>query len=226
MSSSDSPGSLQLCYHHQRMENKSVLLPMESRQYRQAYRKQQQSHGSVQDTNSPPTSGGTPGCSSDESQPDIDLDCVPTEELNSDQKRYRRIQANKRERKRMHTVNEAFDDLRDLVPTYPSNRKLSKIETLRLACAYIQDLAKLLSESTAVHGEDVNLHHCEAGFIPSTATTLQHSTSNSYPAAVAASNTMKTEFVTSTEFNSCNFQHYRVPLSYVSNIAIIVYFTN
>ena len=60
------------------------------------------------------------------------------------QNKMKRVAANSRERKRMHTVNSAFDQLRELVPTYPSNRKLSKIDTLRLACTYIQDLVSLL----------------------------------------------------------------------------------
>lgn len=67
----------------------------------------------------------------------------------------KRVAANSRERKRMHTVNSAFDQLRELVPTYPSNRKLSKIDTLRLACTYIQDLVSLLHNTQGIQGEDV-----------------------------------------------------------------------
>lgn len=70
----------------------------------------------------------------------------------------KRVAANSRERKRMHTVNSAFDQLRELVPTYPSNRKLSKIDTLRLACTYIQDLVSLLHNSQSIQGEDVLYH--------------------------------------------------------------------
>lgn len=70
----------------------------------------------------------------------------------------KRIAANSRERKRMHTVNSAFDQLRELVPTYPSNRKLSKIDTLRLACTYIQDLVSLLHNTQGIQGEDVLYH--------------------------------------------------------------------
>ena len=154
-----------------------------------------------------PTSIGTP-CSSDESQPDLE-DTLSNEERvpSGEQKKYRRVQANNRERKRMHTVNAAFDDLRDLVPTYPSNRKLSKIETLRLACAYIEDLAQLLRDTTVVRGQDVNLQYCE-GFMP--------------PAAIPSYSSVKSEF-TPPEYNSCSFQHYRVPLSYVS---LNYYFNN
>lgn len=91
--------------------------------------------------------------------------CTSSDESNGEyengenvvQKKIKRIAANKRERKRMHTVNSAFDQLRELVPTYPSNRKLSKIDTLRLACTYIQDLVSLLHNSHAIQGEDVQL---------------------------------------------------------------------
>lgn len=72
--------------------------------------------------------------------------------------RNKRLQANCRERKRMHTVNSAFDQLRELVPTYPSNRKLSKIDTLRLACTYIQDLVSVLHQTRAMqslHGDEL-----------------------------------------------------------------------
>jgi hypothetical protein len=49
--------------------------------------------------------------------------------------------ANMRERDRTLSVNSAFNTLRDLIPTEPLDRKLSKIETLRLATSYIQHLA-------------------------------------------------------------------------------------
>lgn len=70
------------------------------------------------------------------------------------QKRQRRCAANMRERNRMHVVNFAFDRLREVVPSYPANRKLSKIETLRMACSYIQELTNLLKSSTVVQGTD------------------------------------------------------------------------
>ena len=56
-----------------------------------------------------------------------------------------RIIANMRERDRTQSVNSAFSSLRDLIPTEPLDRKLSKIETLRLATSYIQHLAVQLN---------------------------------------------------------------------------------
>lgn len=52
--------------------------------------------------------------------------------------------ANARERDRTHSVNSAFITLRTLIPTEPANRKLSKIETLRLATSYIAHLNTVL----------------------------------------------------------------------------------
>ncbi|KAL3270778.1 hypothetical protein HHI36_021303 [Cryptolaemus montrouzieri] len=55
-----------------------------------------------------------------------------------------RNQANARERDRTHSVNTAFTILRTLIPTEPKDRKLSKIETLRLASSYISHLGTQL----------------------------------------------------------------------------------
>lgn len=52
--------------------------------------------------------------------------------------------ANARERDRTNSVNTAFTALRTLIPTEPVDRKLSKIETLRLASSYIAHLANVL----------------------------------------------------------------------------------
>ena len=55
----------------------------------------------------------------------------------------RRMEANARERDRTMSVNTAFAMLRSLIPTEPKNRKLSKIEILRLASSYINHLNNL-----------------------------------------------------------------------------------
>lgn len=52
--------------------------------------------------------------------------------------------ANQRERDRTHSVNSAFGQLRGLIPTEPIDRKLSKIEILRLAGSYINHLHSVL----------------------------------------------------------------------------------
>ena len=55
--------------------------------------------------------------------------------------------ANVRERQRTESLNEAFEKLRKIVPTLPSD-KLSKIQTLKLATDYIQFLYELLGDSS------------------------------------------------------------------------------
>jgi len=115
---------------------------------------------------------GSASTSSDES------DASEVDNLTVEQKKLKRVAANSRERKRMHTVNGAFDQLRELVPTYPSNRKLSKIDTLRLACSYITDLTSLLRNPAVVHGDDVQLfHQLHEGYMHGSA----FSPSSSYP---------------------------------------------
>uniref|UniRef100_A0A673AMN5 Neuronal differentiation 6a n=1 Tax=Sphaeramia orbicularis TaxID=375764 RepID=A0A673AMN5_9TELE len=61
-----------------------------------------------------------------------------------DRVRLRRIEANARERNRMHGLNKALDSLRKVVPCCSKTSKLSKIETLRLAKNYIWALSQIL----------------------------------------------------------------------------------
>lgn len=53
--------------------------------------------------------------------------------------------ANIRERRRMFNLNEAFDKLRRKVPTFAYEKRLSRIETLRLAITYISFMSELLN---------------------------------------------------------------------------------
>ncbi|CAB1350612.1 unnamed protein product [Coregonus sp. 'balchen'] len=57
------------------------------------------------------------------------------------------IAANVRERKRMFSLTEAFDELRRKVPTFVYEKRLSRIETLRLAIAYISFMTDLLGNT-------------------------------------------------------------------------------
>lgn len=59
-------------------------------------------------------------------------------------KRKRRLAANARERKRMRGLNEAFDRLRQHLPSLGEDRQLSKHETLQMAQTYITALCDLL----------------------------------------------------------------------------------
>ena len=56
----------------------------------------------------------------------------------------RRLAANARERRRMESLNVAFDKLREVVPSFGEDTKLSKYETLQMAQTYINALKDLL----------------------------------------------------------------------------------
>ncbi len=58
-----------------------------------------------------------------------------------------RVMANVRERQRTQSLNDAFSQLRKIIPTLPSD-KLSKIQTLKLACRYIDFLYQVRSSET------------------------------------------------------------------------------
>ena len=60
----------------------------------------------------------------------------------------RRSSANKKERRRTQSINNAFAELRECIPNVPADTKLSKIKTLRLATSYIAYLMDVL------HGDD------------------------------------------------------------------------
>ena len=53
-------------------------------------------------------------------------------------KKVRRAKANDRERMRMQTLNQALEKLRVVLPAFPDETKLTKIETLRFANNYIR----------------------------------------------------------------------------------------
>lgn len=59
-------------------------------------------------------------------------------------KKKRRVAANARERRRMQSLNDAFDKLRRYLPSIGDDRQLSKHETLQMAQSYINELCELL----------------------------------------------------------------------------------
>ncbi|XP_034937456.1 class A basic helix-loop-helix protein 15-like [Chelonus insularis] len=64
--------------------------------------------------------------------------CTPRE------KTLRRLESNERERMRMHSLNNAFQSLREVIPHVSKERRLSKIETLTLAKNYIVALTDVI----------------------------------------------------------------------------------
>lgn len=90
-------------------------------------------------------------------------DKKPREQRNyKNMTRERRIEANARERTRVHTISAAFDTLRRAVPSYSHNQKLSKLSVLRIACAYIAALSTAMDPeaelSTAVEAVTQTIH--------------------------------------------------------------------
>lgn len=63
----------------------------------------------------------------------------------------KRVTANKKERRRTQSINNAFADLRQRIPQIPQDTKLSKIKTLKLATDYIEYLMKVLQENDPTH---------------------------------------------------------------------------
>ena len=57
--------------------------------------------------------------------------------------------ANLRERRRMQSINEAYEELRHHIPVEPYERRLSKVDTLKTAMKYIAFLAEVLSNDTS-----------------------------------------------------------------------------
>lgn len=98
--------------------------------------------------------------------------------------------ANVRERKRMQNLNKAFDSLRNNVPTFTYEKRLSRIETLRLAIMYIQFMSETLSQpKSSQHPNNKNrilnpyTSNCTALSCPindanSNRRTIEHSASN------------------------------------------------
>ncbi|KAJ8937401.1 hypothetical protein NQ314_011887, partial [Rhamnusium bicolor] len=64
----------------------------------------------------------------------------------------RRSTANKKERRRTQSINNAYADLKDCIPNVPADTKLSKIKTLRLATSYISYLTRALETDDPAGG--------------------------------------------------------------------------
>ncbi|XP_038819181.1 pancreas transcription factor 1 subunit alpha-like [Salvelinus namaycush] len=62
--------------------------------------------------------------------------------------------ANIRERRRMQSINDAFEGLRSHIPTLPYEKRLSKVDTLRLAIGYINFLAELVQSDMRIRNSN------------------------------------------------------------------------
>lgn len=62
---------------------------------------------------------------------------------------------NERERNRVRMVNDGFSCLRQHIPYFPDKKKLSKVETLRCAVAYIKHLQDLITEHDSMSAKSL-----------------------------------------------------------------------
>lgn len=62
--------------------------------------------------------------------------------------------ANMRERRRMASINDAFEGLRAHIPTMPYEKRLSKVDTLRLAIGYITFLSDMVETNPSLQTGD------------------------------------------------------------------------
>lgn len=74
--------------------------------------------------------------------------------------RERRIEANARERTRVHTISAAYETLRKSIPAYSNTQKLSKLSVLRVACSYILTLSRMAGEDYSHDGSKPSIAEC------------------------------------------------------------------
>ncbi len=73
--------------------------------------------------------------------------------FNSNQTTEQRRAANMRERRRMQSINDAFEKLRTQLPTLPYEKKISKVDTLKMAIGYINFLTETLNNDTRYNSQ-------------------------------------------------------------------------
>ena len=76
-----------------------------------------------------------------------------------------------------------FDHLRSLIPCYPPDKKLTKIETLRLAIMYINDLSEIVGKPEVDASPDISL----GSSLTASNTSLAHSCSVPSPGSQGSS---------------------------------------
>lgn len=96
----------------------------------------------------------------------ITTNCLSPKSKATNQRNYknmtreRRIEANARERTRVHTISAAFDTLRQSIPSYSNTQKLSKLSVLRVACAYILTLGRMAGDDYSADQSQPSLSSC------------------------------------------------------------------
>lgn len=97
----------------------------------------------------------TPSCQSSPSSPN-----KSSQRNYKNMTRERRIEANARERTRVHTISAAYETLRKAIPAYSHTQKLSKLSVLRVACSYILTLSRLAGDDFSADGSEPSIDSC------------------------------------------------------------------
>ncbi|XP_055915750.1 protein dimmed [Eupeodes corollae] len=99
--------------------------------------------------------------------------------LNAKERNLRRLESNERERMRMHSLNDAFQSLREVIPHVKKERRLSKIETLTLAKNYITALTDVIllmrgeEIPTGSDGGDLTAEHFDCSILADNPSIIQ-----------------------------------------------------
>jgi hypothetical protein len=79
--------------------------------------------------------------------------------------RERRVEANARERQRVHTITAAFETLQAAIPSEDENAKLSKLSVIKIATAYIMALSRMAgydyTEDQSAPSLETVIQHCQ-----------------------------------------------------------------
>lgn len=72
----------------------------------------------------------------------------------------KRLEANARERERVHNLTAAFEALRQVIPMYGDQPKLSRLSILRIACSYVLVLGALNEIDFSEGQNDYTFNEC------------------------------------------------------------------
>ncbi|GBP78535.1 Protein dimmed [Eumeta japonica] len=95
--------------------------------------------------------------------------------ISARERNLRRLESNERERMRMHSLNDAFEQLREVIPHIHMDKKLSKIETLTLAKNYIMALTNVVCE---LRGQEKSYIFCDPVYVPDNPTDTDNEHNN------------------------------------------------
>ena len=137
----------------------------------------------LEDSHGKPCNDTVDGNSSDNTSSAVALNALsPTPSTGNNGQKFVRLNINSRERRRMHDLNDALDELRSVIPYAhsPSVRKLSKIATLLLAKNYILMQAHALEEMRRIIAY-LNQHASPLGAISAIDASLPYPTHHHHP---------------------------------------------